>query len=480
VEHFTLEDQKYWPMIDLEAQIQRGDFATGLHRHQHVLVDEFQDINVLDLNFLKGIAGWNKAELTVVGDDDQAIYEWRGASPQFILHPEKYMGLGYETHVLDMNYRSPRNIVELSQRLIKNNKNRVDKNVRASTDDCAEVSVLRTPSLNLTVELVSSLVRRFLEDQSVGKIAIIGRKRSQIIPYQIVFASSGTPFYAAEDLQIFLSDAFNDLKDMLVMKTRPPNESRTSGEIAQDLIKLCNKIKRYPLSKSERDQLSQWIFRGNPQSMDQALSNLLSYRGPLKGANQRGRMSSDFCERIRSFFAASLVSESIERVSQDFTGLQKDYGKAVEDIFYTDPPFLYLTDYAQRYGNDHTSFLNDMERSISVLANVPPEYEDSQEDDYVRKKLHLMTALRAKGKEFDVVFVLDVNEDIWPSKLANSTAQFEQERRVFYVGITRARKKLFLLVNRTILGEGAMPSRYLSEMGLTPRDVTNSPGASAR
>ena len=78
-----------------------------------------------------------------------------------------------------------------------------------------------------------------------------------------------------------------------------------------------------------------------------------------------------------------------------------------------------------------------------------------------------MTALRAKGKEFDTVIVLDVNDDIWPSKLAKETQEeLEQERRLFYVVITRVRKRLFLLTNERILNINAFPSPYLSEMGL--------------
>ena len=80
--------------------------------------------------------------------------------------------------------------------------------------------------------------------------------------------------------------------------------------------------------------------------------------------------------------------------------------------------------------------------------------------------MHLMTALRAKGKEFDAVIILDCNDKIWPSKLAITPEQLEQERRVFYVAFTRAKKKLILLVNDSMLGEVAFPSPYIQELGL--------------
>ncbi len=116
-----------------------------------------------------------------------------------------------------------------------------------------------------------------------------------------------------------------------------------------------------------------------------------------------------------------------------------------------------------------------MEKAISTLARVPSDdAEDSDKGDPEWKlPLHLMTALRAKGKEFDAVILLDVNQDIWPSKLATTDAQLESERRVFYVAVTRARKRLTMLVNESLLGKPASPSPYLAEMELKPVPLGN-------
>src|SRR5262249_23598284 len=153
-----------------------------------------------------------------------------------------------------------------------------------------------------------------------------------------------------------------------------------------------------------------------------------------------------------------------------FDGLKKDYGKSLDDIFYTDPPFLYLSEYAHRYGDDYAKFGDDMERAVTTLAKIPPE-EEEDGDQAWKLPLHLMTALRAKGKEFDAVIVLDANDGIWPSKLAVTEFEQEQERRLFYVAMTRARKRLVFLVNDLILDQAALPTRYLNEMGLTARPI---------
>jgi DNA helicase-2/ATP-dependent DNA helicase PcrA len=470
----TLEDQKYWAWLDLEEAISEGRFTTGIHRCDHILVDEFQDVNCLDLRLLQSIATVNKTELTLVGDDDQAIYEWRGASPQFILKPDEHISNGYDTHILSRNYRSPRNIVDLSQKLIQHNTRRVEKRVQAASTIDARLDVLRMRSITECIDYVVSEVRAMLEDKSIKKVAIIGRKRGQIIPYQIVFASHNIPFYAAEDLQVFLSDAFAELKEILGIKARAGAGPIPGMDPITDIMKLVNKVKRYPLSKADRTALLKHLQGDRPRTLLACVSSLRKYTGPLKGNNQDASRSNEFSDAILELINAQSVSASIQAISDHFDGLQKDYGKAMEDIFYTDPPFLHLADFAQRYGSDYSAFYEDLDKAIATLARLPSEEDESTSSKEPEWKLplHLMTALRAKGKEFDAVIILDVNQDIWPSKLAVTAEQLEQERRVFYVGFTRARKRLTLLVNDEILGRPSVPSPYLAEMGLQVKSLT--------
>lgn len=307
-----------------------------------------------------------------------------------------------------------------------------------------------------------------LDNPEIKKVAIIGRKRSQIIPYQIIFASENIPFYAAEDLHVFLSDAFNELKELLAIKARSEATGPFAPDPVADLIKLCDKVKRYPLNNKERKELSRYLYTQRPQSLLDAIGALYLYRGPLKGCDENSRILENFCDAIKSLLEAKTVDKAIDSISQSFQGLQKDYGKAMDDIFYTDPPFLYLSEYAKRYGSDYRAFYQDIEKAIATLARILPdeENESGELDESWKLPLHLMTALRAKGKEYDAVIILDANQGIWPSKLAETENDLEQERRVFYVAFTRARKRLYLLVNDSILGEPALPTPYIQEMGL--------------
>jgi DNA helicase-2/ATP-dependent DNA helicase PcrA len=301
-------------------------------------------------------------------------------------------------------------------------------------------------------------------------VAIIGRKRSQIIPYQVFFASKDVPFCAAEDLQVFMSETFERLLRLLIMKERAGTKGHSRFQIVEDLLELCSLVKRYPLNRTERATLKRHLQECGPSTMASAVEALAGYTGPLKGRNSDGNTSLRMAEAVAEFLVASTVSDALTKLGARFEGLQLDMGRAADDIFYVDPPFFQLAEYASRYGNDYARFVEDIERAKDKLAYVPPFEDDGQTaspEQLWRRPLHLMTALRAKGKEFDSVILLDVNEGIWPNRNARTQEQREAERRVFYVAFTRARKKVLMLVSTHLGSREAVVSPYISELGLT-------------
>lgn len=467
---FTLEDQKYVAYLDEMEKLAGHSALSGAARYDHVFVDEFQDINPLDLALVKTIVQRNQATLTIAGDDDQAIFEWRGATPEYILDPTHYFGMPFKTFTLGVNYRSPANIVRLSQQLIGNNTRRVEKDIAPSGTKEAQISIHRTGAVTDALDFVHSLVTNSVEQgNSPSRVAIIGRKRSQIIPYQVYFASKEISFYAAEDLQIFLSKAFDQVLDLLLIKTSA-TARRSVSQIVDDMLKMCDLAKKYRLSKSDKSALRSYLQRSRPRRLMEAIDHLAEYRGKLKGRNGRGRISINMSEAIRRFVGAESVSDALFSLSMDFEGLQSDLGKAKDDIFYTDPPFLYLADYASSYGDDYDRFVDDIEQARDQLVHVSPYDEESSAHgakELWRRPLHLMTALRAKGKEYDIVVLLDVIDGIWPNKKATEPWRLEAERRVFYVAFTRARKQVIMLVSDRVGDLDAVPSPYLEEMGLS-------------
>ena len=180
---FTLEDQKYFAFQDEKSNVDQKRYLSGAASYDHVFVDEFQDINPLDLALVRAIFERNRATVTIAGDDDQAIFEWRGATPEYILEPQDYFDAEFATHTLGVNYRSPTNIVTRSQYLIENNRRRVPKRIRAHSSSMAEIEVLELDSLSKALNHVNDLVKSTLDEgTSPSRIALLSRKRAQIIP----------------------------------------------------------------------------------------------------------------------------------------------------------------------------------------------------------------------------------------------------------------------------------------------------------
>ena len=466
----TIEDQKYYAYIDEYQKGEKGKFLSGAVRIHHVFVDEFQDINPLDMALVKAIVKRNRATITIVGDDDQAIFEWRGTTPEYILNPDKHFDSPFDTHILEVNYRPPRNIVRHSQNLIQHNTRRVDKRIRASENSGeAQIRIEKTSNFAEALEYVHNLYKTcVVQGESPSRVALIGRKKSQIIPYQVYFASKNIPFYAAEDLQVFLSGTFDRLLDLLRIKTRD-DTTQSQKQVVSDLLKLCDLVKRYLLSKKDRESLFRHLQRAEPATMSDGINALSSYRGPLRGSNTEGSMSLSMAESISSFMESAKVAEALLTLSEHFEGLQADFGKAADDVFFTDPPFLQLAAYASTYGKDYDRFIGDIEQAKEQLAYTSP-FEDndgeSESTESQNRPMHLMTALRAKGREFDTVVLLDVVDGIWTHKKANQLRQLEAERRVFYVAFTRAKQRVVMLVPTHFGDKETTISPYVEELGL--------------
>lgn len=451
----TLEDQKYHALLALEDAIQVGQRPQGMHRINHILVDEFQDINVLDLNLLRAMKAYHEASMTIIGDDDQAIFEWRGANPGFILDPDRHVGPDHSTHTLAVNYRSPANIVKHSQSLISHNTARVSKDVTPHSRINAEVNLFVTSNLPDSVTDVCDKVEELLDRDPTCTVALLSRKRSQIIPYQIVLAERKVGFWAAEDLSVFLSGAFEDIQRALLLKQNAKLHRDQPWDVANDTIKLVNQLLPYKLNRETADKLAKWILRQNPSTVMDGISALLSYEGSL-GSGQKGI---DLAEQIGYFLEATTVSSAI-KVMSSFRGLEQHYGKSLDDIFFADPPFLYLAAFAEAYEDNFERFIGSLQFARATLAHAYSDEEDDGDATAISARVHLMTALRAKGKEFDHVFVLDCNDGIWPIKHAETNAELESERRLFYVAMTRPRQSLYLTVS-PVTGTG--PSPYLTE-----------------
>ncbi len=457
---FTFEDQKYWNYLDLNKKnISRNPAPKGVTQYDHIMVDEFQDVNPLDLALIKELTIWHNANLTLVGDDDQAIFEWRGASPEYILKPNIYFDRTFENFNLAVNYRSPENIVEHSQSLIRFNHNRVEKEVKsAGIIALAQIDVIEKKNINEQLSLVSEIASSI---DAPGRVAVISRLRRQLIPYQVYFASKGAPFKTAIDLDVFSSDAFDNLIKLLEIKERSRKRQR-SAEITKDVIEIFCVIRRRPLGKKDRNNLTSFL-RSNPSNtVLEALEKFSQYNGPKFS----GKTHNQLYKIAMEYLSANGVPDTLRKIGKKFDGLQFDREKAEKDVFYTAPPLVQLAEICESECYDSYDLIErieDLKEQVDDYKEFEENMENDQGSEVLKRPLHLMTATRAKGKEFDTVILLDAVQGIWPYKKTVSQRELEAERRLFYVAFTRARKRVVILLSSD---EGESISQFVDELGI--------------
>ncbi|MDR0835842.1 MAG: ATP-dependent helicase [Tannerella sp.] len=470
-EFITLNDQKYRANDFLQGKVKDNVLPRKGNAFSDVFVDEFQDVSPLDLMFIKTLVQYNRANLVIVGDDDQAIFEFRGASPQFIIDPDQYFDGQFTTFTLGINYRSPKNIVDISQKLIVHNLNRVKKEVSTSSVGNAEIQIMEMGVPSEVFEYIMHQVKTDLAGNSHKRIALVARKRSQLLPYQVLFAKENIDYFTPDDLNVFLANAFAELKFLLELKKRLlRHPDRISNS---DIVALCNKIKEYPLKKTQKEELLGYLVKKiTDKSATEIYFAINSCDLSFMTANSRKHKNPDrklnfvCAEAVRDFLAAKTVAGVIRVFASQFEGFAQHFGKSEDDIFYTDPPFYHLIDFAEKYGDDFDEFLYDIEQAIEKAQAVCIRTDDATDNSQVNKPLHLTTALRIKGEEYDVVYVLDANDKIWPNIFAKEEDELEGERRLFYVATTRAREKLIFSYSVNVHSGWVAPSPYLGEMGL--------------
>ena len=173
-------------------------------------------------------------------------------------------------------------------------------------------------------------------------------------------------------------------------------------------------------------------------------------------------------EIASGFLKATKMWDAIRSIDDEFDGLQFDLERSQEDIYYSDPPLKQLANIAENENLDVGGIADRIEAAKELgqeYRALETEYEarEGVKDPLWERPLHLMTATRSKGKEFDTVILLDTVEGIWPHQRNKTDRKIEAERRLFYVAFTRAKKKVVILINR----EAGSVSRFIGELGLS-------------
>ena len=426
-------------------------------RFKHILIDEFQDTNKIQYKWLQEIAS-NEANLTAVGDDDQSIYGWRGARVENIDAYKKSHDQS-ETVRLEQNYRSTSVILNAANALIENNQERLGKNLWTDSKDGELITLYQAYSEQDEARFISEVVKGWMNSGELYKdCAVVYRSNAQSraieeallrisIPYRIY---GGLRFY--ERLEIknamsFLKVIFNP-HDNPSFERSIANPPRGIG--AKTLIKIRNKANE------------------NNLSYVQASAKMLD-EGSIGGRGAAGlrsylKLLIDHGEQLDKTPLSDLL-DSIIQLSGLIQHHEKEPGeKGKTRIENLEELITAAKNFEQSFDKEKTI----KEISESFLDTISLDAGETQAGEF-DDAVQLMTLHSAKGLEFPLVFMTGLEETLFPhGRSMESPNQLEEERRLCYVGITRAMKKLYLTYaeSRRLHGSDVFnpPSRFIKEI----------------
>ena len=412
-------------------------------RFDYILVDEFQDVNHAQYACLQMLAA-PKNNLFVVGDDDQSIYGFRGASPSFMLDfPKDFPGT--EKVFLDVNYRCSGRIIRLASQVIGTNVSRYAKEIKGDRDLGERINVFVAKDSGEEAELTAQKIARLLEEgMPIEEIAVIYRTNIQGGAFARALFRRGIPYHL-RDGGFHLYDHWiaRDLAAYLFLA-----ENRDSDA---SLLRIVNKPKRY-ISKdllAEAEQMPYGLLR-----------------------------SLHVCPSLQKWQA-----EHLESLEEDLRQIQKR--KPYEALRYVRKVVgydEYLSDYAAyrkaslsnmiEIADEITETAKGTESGTEFVRKMEELSRQMKEQSKQKGNTHgvtLTTFHGAKGLEFGAVFLPSLAEGIIPYEKGRKGSALEEERRLFYVGLTRTKDRLFLSFTENRYEKPLKPSRFLMEMGLDER-----------
>lgn len=405
-------------------------------KFKYILIDEFQDINTIQYDIIKMLA-MSGNNLFIVGDDDQSIYRFRGSKPEIMLQfPIDYPNCKRVT--LEVNYRSTANIIKAADKLIKHNQNRFEKVYKAVRAGGKELTIRSYETLTQENQAIVNEIFRLVREGTVySQIAILVRTTMyagglihKLMEYNIPFRIKDAlpnlfDHWASEDIISYIKIAMGNVQRSLYLRiiNRPmryiSRECFDTVEVNFEAIKDYYEDKDWMLERLEQLEYDlSLISKMNPYAAINYIRRGVGYEDYLKEYAQTRRIKPED------------LTEILDQLQESARGY-----KTFDEWF----------EYIEKY-----------KQEIKNIARLNREY--------IKDGITISTMHSAKGLEYKVVIIADANEGITPHKKAHLASDLEEERRLFYVAMTRAKDELYIFSARERYNKVFQRSRFLDEI----------------
>ena len=430
-------------------------------RFDYVLVDEYQDTNHVQMSIVMQLCQ-EKQRVCAVGDDSQSIYSFRGANIDNILNYQRQFQ-GTRLFKLEQNYRSTQTIVEAANSLIKHNRNQIPKDVFSENAKGEKIQYKPAYSDKEEAAIVAKDVKRIRREDGCqySDFAILYRTNAQSRSFEEEFRKQGIPYRIYGGLSFYQRKEIKDIIAYFRLVANPDDEEAIKRIInypargigATTVLKIAD--------CAHQNQVSFWEVIGAPERYGLAVT-----KGTMSKLETFRLLISSFIERAQTTDVYELGDAIIKEsgISQDIMS-----GKDADDLARQENLEEFLSGMSafveerREEGRFDELFLQDYLQDVALLTDAD---SDGDKDE---PRVSLMTVHAAKGLEFPTVFVVGLEENIFPSPLsAASLRELEEERRLLYVAITRAEKHCILTNAKNRWRYGKMefdnPSRFIDEI----------------
>ena len=430
-------------------------------RFDYVLVDEYQDTNHVQMSIVMQLCQ-EKQRVCAVGDDSQSIYSFRGANIDNILNYQRQFQ-GTRLFKLEQNYRSTQTIVEAANSLIKHNRNQIPKDVFSENAKGEKIQYKPAYSDKEEAAIVAKDVKRIRREDGCqySDFAILYRTNAQSRSFEEEFRKQGIPYRIYGGLSFYQRKEIKDIIAYFRLVANPDDEEAIKRIInypargigATTVLKIAD--------CAHQNQVSFWAVIGTPEQYGLAVN-----KGTMNKLETFRLLISSFIERAQTTDVYELGDAIIKEsgISQDIMS-----GKDADDLARQENLEEFLSGMSafveerREEGRFDKLFLKDYLQDVALLTDAD---SDGDKDE---PRVSLMTVHAAKGLEFPTVFVVGLEENIFPSPLsAASLRELEEERRLLYVAITRAEKHCILTNAKNRWRYGKMefdnPSRFIDEI----------------